>query len=100
MSNYQILPPLTMVKDTMDDVAVTSYNRPESSFIFERRQEVRLRILPSLLPRLLQLVAAAPSTDSSPEAGINSVPFQFQLPRHKGKALVLSQGPTSSNSEF
>ena len=45
-------------------------------------------------------MAAAPSTDSSPEAVIHSVPLQFQPQRRKGKAPVRSQGPTLSNAEF
>ena len=43
---------------------------------------------------------AAPSTDSSPEAVIHSVPLQFQPQRRKGKAPIWSQGPTPSNVEF
>ena len=45
-------------------------------------------------------MAAAPSIDSGPKAVIYSVALQFQLQSCKGKAPVLSQGPTSSNAEF
>ena len=84
----------------MDDVALTPYNRPESAFNFEGWQESPQRGLPSLLPHSPPSVAAAPSTDSSPEAVIHNVPLQFQLPRRKGQAPVRSQGPTPSNAEF
>ena len=45
-------------------------------------------------------MAAAPSTDSSPEAVIHSVLLQFQPQRRKGKAPVQSQARTYSNAEF
>ena len=97
---YQILPPPPTVEDAMNNVALTPYNRPESAFNFEGWQEAPQRGLPSLLPHSLPLVTAAPSTDSSPEAVIYSVPLQFQPQRRKGKAPVRSQGPTPSNAEF
>ena len=84
----------------MDDVALTPYNCPESAFNFEGWQEALQRSLSSLLPRSPPSVAAAPSTDSSPEAVIHIVPLQFQPQRRKGKAPVRSQGPTRSNAEF
>ena len=84
----------------MDDVALTPYNRPESAFNLEGLQEALQRGLPSLLPRSSLLVAAAPSTNSSPEAVIHSVPLQFQPQPREGKAPVRSQGPTPSNVEF
>ena len=88
MSYRQILPPLPTVEDAMDDVALIPYNRPESAFNFEGWQEAPQHGLPSLLPRSPPLVAAAPSTDSSPEAVIYSVPLQFQPQRRKGKVPV------------
>ena len=84
----------------MDDVALTPYNCPDSAFYFEWRQEAPQRVLSSLLPHPLPSVAAAPSTDSSPEAVIHSVQVQFQPPCCKGKAPVRSQGPTPSYTEF
>ena len=78
MSHRQILPPPPTVEDAMVDVALTLYNCPESAFNFKGWQEAPQRGLPSLLPRLPPSVAAASSTDSSPEAVIHSVPLQFQ----------------------
>ena len=100
MSHRQILPPPPTVEDAMDDVALTPHNRLDSAFNFEGWQEPPQRGLPSLLPRSPPSVAAAPSTNSSPEAVIHSVPLQFQPQRRKGKAPVQSQGPTPSNAEF
>ena len=90
MSHCQILPPPPTVEDAMDDVALTLYNRPDSAFNFEGWPEAPQCGLPSLLPRLPPSVAAAPSTDSSPEAVIHSVRLQFQPQRRKGKAPVRS----------
>ena len=84
----------------MHNVALTPYNRPESAFNFEGWQEAPQRRLPSLLPRSPLSVVAAPSSDSSPEALIHSVPLLFQPQRRKGKAPARSQGPTTSNAEF
>ena len=89
-----------MVEDAMDDVALTLYNVPESAFNFEGWQEAPQRGIPSLLPHSPPSVVAAPSTDSSPEEVIQSVPLQFQLLRQKGKAPAQSQGPTPNNAEF
>ena len=100
MSHHQILPPPPTVEDTIDDVALTSYNRPESAFNFQGWQEAPQRGLPSLIPRSPLSVATAPSTDRSPKAVIHSVPLQFERQRLKGKAPVRSQGPTPSNTEF
>ena len=100
MSHYQILPPPPTVEDGMGDVALTPYNRPESAFNFEGWQEALQRGLPPLLPRSPPSVAAASSSDSSPEAVIHSVQLQFQPQRRKGKAPARSQGPTTSNTEF
>ena len=84
----------------MDDVALTPHNRPESVFNFEGWQETPQRALPSLLPRSPLSVAAAPSTGSSPDVVIHSVPLQLQPQRRKGKAPVRSQGPTAGNAKF
>ena len=100
MSHCQIRPPPPTIEDIMDDVALTPYNRPESAFNFEGWQEEPQCGLPSLLPRVPPSVAAAPSTDSRPEAVIHSVPLQFQPQGRKGEAPVRSQVPTSSNAEF
>ena len=100
MSHHQILPPPPTVEDTMDDVALTLYNRPESAFNFEGWQEAPHCGLLSLLPCSLLQVTPAPSTDSSSQAVIHSIPLQFQPQRRKGKAPEQSQGPTSSNAEF
>ena len=100
MSHRQILSQLPTVEDTMDDVVLTHYNCPESAFYFEEWQEAPQRSVPSLLSHWLPSVAAAASTDSSPQAVIHSVPLQFQPQRRKGKASVRSQGPTTSNIEF
>ena len=88
MSRRQILQPPPTVEDAMDDVALTPYNPPESAFNFEAWQEAPQRGLPSLLPNSPPSVAAAPSTDSSSEAVIHSVPLQFQPQRRNGKVLV------------
>ena len=95
-----MLPPSPTDKDTMYDVALIPYNRPESAFNFEGWQEAPQRGLPSLLSRSPPSVAAASSTDISPEVVIHSVPLQFQPQPRKGKASVRSQGPTPSNAEF
>ena len=92
-------PPPTMV-DTMHDVALTSYNRPESAFNFEGWQEAPERGLRQLLPCSPPQATAAPSTDHSPQAVIHSVRLQFQPGRYKGKAPVQSLVPTPSNTEF
>ena len=84
----------------MNDVALTRYNRPQSAFNFEGWQEAPKRGLPSLLTRSPPSVAVAPSTDSSPEAVIHSVPLQLQPQCGQGKAPVQSQGPIPSNAEF
>ena len=88
MLYQQILAPPPTVKDAIDDIALTPYNRPESAFNFEGWQEVPERGLPQLLPRSPPQATTAPSTDSSPEAVIYSVPLQFQQQRRKGKALI------------
>ena len=100
MLHRQILPPPPTVKYAIDDIALTPYNRTESAFNFEGWQEAPQRGLPPLLPRSPPSVAAAPTTNSSPEPVIYSVPLQFQPQRRKGKAPVRSQGPTPSNAEF
>ena len=100
MSHRQILPPPPTVEDPMDDVALTPYNSLESAFNFEGWQEAPQRGLLSALSHSPPSVAAAPSTDSSPEAVIHSVPLQLQPQRRKGKAPVRSQGSTPSNAEF
>ena len=84
----------------MDDVALAPYNRPKSASNFEGWQEAPQRGLPSLLHRSPPSVAAAPSTHSSLEAVIHSVPLLFQLQHRKGKAPARSQDPTSSNAVF
>ena len=84
----------------MEDVALTPYNRPKSAFNFEGWQEAPQCGLQSLPLRSPPSMAAAPSTDSSPEAVIHNVPLQFQPQCRKGKAPVRSQGPTPSNAEF
>ena len=88
MSHCQILPPPPTVDDAMNDVALIPYNRHESAFNFEGWQEAPQHGLPSLLLRSPPSVAGAPSTDSSAEAMIHSVPLQFQPQRHKGKAPI------------
>ena len=100
MSHRQILPPPLTVEDDLDNVAVTPYNRLESAFHFEGWQEEPPRELPSLLLCSSPSVAAAPSTHSSPEAVIHSVPLQLQPQHRKGKAPIRSQEPTPSNAEF
>ena len=100
MSHRQILRPPRTVEDAMDNVALIPCNRPESAFNFEGWQEVPECGLPQLLPRSPQQATAAPSTDSSLEAVIHSVPLLFQPQRHKRQAPVQSQGPTPSNAEF
>ena len=100
MSHRQILLPPPTVEDPMDDVALTPYNRPESAFNFRGWQDAPQRGLPALLSRSPSSVAAAPSTDSSSEAVIHSVPLQFQPQRCEGTAPVRSQEPTPSNAEF
>ena len=100
MSYRQILPPPPMVEDVIDEVALTPYNRLESTCNFKGWQEAPQRGLLSLPPRSPPSVAAAPSTDSSPDAVIHSVPLQFQPQCRIGKAPVRSQGPTPSNAEF
>ena len=62
----------------MDNVALTPYNCPESTFNFEGWPEASQRELLQLLPCSPPQPTAAPSTDSSPEAVISSVPLQFQ----------------------
>ena len=100
MLHSHILSPPPRVEDAIDDIALTPYNCPESAFNFQGWQEAAQRGLPSLLPRSPPSVAAAPSTASSPEAVIHSVPLQFQSQHCNGKAPVRSQGPTSINAEF
>ena len=74
MLHRQILPPPATVEDAMDDVALIPYNRPESAFNFEEWQEPQHRVLPQLLRLSSQQATAVPSTVSSPEAVIDSVP--------------------------
>ena len=100
MSHRQILPPLPTVEDAMAEVALTAYNHPESAFNFKGWQEAPQRELLSLLLHSAPWVAAGPSTDSSSETVIHSVPLQFQPQGCKGKAPVLNQGPTPSNAKF
>ena len=69
----------------MHNVALTPYNCPESAFSFEGWQEAPQRGPPQLLSCSPPQVSAAPSTDSSPEAVIHSIPLQFQPQRCKGK---------------
>ena len=93
MSHGQILPLPSTVEDTMDNVVLIPYNRPESGFNFEGWQEAPQCGQLSILPRLPLSVAAAPSTDSSPEAVIHSLPLQFQAQRRKGKPLYEVRAP-------
>ena len=72
----------------MDYMALIPCNRPESAFNFKGWQEAPQHGLPSLVPHSPPTGAAGPSTDSSPEAVIHSVPLQFQAERRKGKAPV------------
>ena len=95
-----MLPPSPTVEDAINYIGLTFYNRLESAFNLEGWQEAPQRVLPLALPLSPQSVAAAPSTDSSPEAVIYNVPLQFQSQRHKGKAPVRRQGPTPSNTEY
>ena len=78
MSHRQILPPPAMVEDSMDNVALTRYNPPESAFNFEGWQEAQECGLQQFVPRSSPQATDAPSTDSSPEAVIHSVPLEFQ----------------------
>ena len=100
MLHCQILPPPPTVEDTMDNVVLTPYNRPESAFNFEGWQETPLRGLLSLLPRSPPLVAATPCTDSSLEAVIHSVLLQFHHNTAKVKPLyeVRDPPPATQNS--
>ena len=100
MSRCQILPPPPMVEDTMNDVVFTPYNQPESTFNFEGWQEALQCGLPLLFSHSPPQATSTPTTDSSPEAVIHSMPLQFQPQRYKGKAPVCSQGPTLSKAEF
>ena len=100
MLHHQILPAPPTVEGAMDNVVVTIYNRSEFACNFEGWQEALQHELPSLLTRSRLSVAAAPSTDSCTGAVIHSLPLQLQPQRRKGKALVRSQGPTTSNAEF
>ena len=100
MSQGQNLPFPPKVKDAMDDVALRPYNRPQSSFNFEGWHEALQRRLPQLLPCSPPSLAAAPSTNSSPEVVIHCVSLQFQLQHCKGKCPVRIQGPASSNADF
>ena len=79
MSQLQILPPLPIVEDSMDDLALTPYNCPQYAFNFEEWQEQPQRELPSLVPHLPPTAAAAPYIDSSPEAVIYRILLWFQL---------------------
>ena len=79
MSHCQIIPPPPTVEDTMDDVVCTYYNRPESAFNFEGWQEGPQCGPPVLLPQSPSSAAAIPSTDSSSEAVIYSIPLECQL---------------------
>ena len=78
MSCHEILPPPATVEDTMDNVALTPYNRPESAFKVEEWHEALQRGLRQLLLHLPPSYATAPSTNSSPEAVIHTVPLQFE----------------------
>ena len=89
MSLHQILtPPLPTVEDAMDDVVLTPYHSSESAFKFEGWQQEPQSELLHLLLHSPQYTTTAPSTASSPEAVIYSVPLQFQLQYHKGIALA------------
>ena len=100
MSHRQMLPPPPTVEDAMDDVVLTLCSYPESTFNFEGWQEAPQRVLPQLLPYFLPQATTAPSTDSTPEAVVYSVPLRFKPRCRKGKVPACSQGSTPSNAEF
>ena len=75
MLHCQILPPPPIVADTILDVALISYNRPESAFKFEVCSDEPQYELLQLLAHSAEQVIAALSTNSSPEAVIYSLPL-------------------------
>ena len=82
------------------DVVLTPYNCPESAFNFETWQEPRQCRLPLLLLPSPPQATTAPSTNSSPEAVIHSVPLEGQPQPHKGKGDMRNLGPTAINRTF
>jgi len=82
----QIMPLNPTVEDTLKDVDMVPYYRPESAFNFEGWVEEQTA-LPSLQPRSPAPGIVAPSTDSNPDEVIGSTSVQFRPPaaRNKGK---------------
>src|SRR5438105_15585647 len=90
MSQRRIMPPNPSAEDAMDEDALAPYQRPPSAFNFEGWQTER----PQLLPRSPIAPAAAPSTDSDPDAIIHSPPLQF-LPQRNGRPPTRAKPPAS-----
>ena len=63
MSQFQILPTLPRVEDSIADVALTLYTCPELAFNLEGWQEGTQHRLPPLLPHSPPSAAATTSTD-------------------------------------
>ena len=89
------MPPNPLAEDAIDEDALAPYQRPPSAFNFEAWQTEQ----PPLLPRSPIAPAAAPSTDSDPDAIIHSAPLQF-YPQRKGKAPTRDQTPAPTMAEF
>ena len=77
MSGFHALPPPPTVEDSMDDVALTSYRRPESAFDFDGWNSSQ-STLPQLMAREPTAAITDPSTDSDPDHVIHSTTTQFR----------------------
>ena len=95
MSGFRVLPPPPTIEDNMDDVALTSYRRPESAFDFDgwnRSQSTLSQLMAHEPPAAI----TAPSTDSDPDHIIHSTTTQLRPSgsQRKGKTPVRSHVPT------
>ena len=81
MLQCQILPSPPTVEDTIYDVALTPYNRPESTFNLQGWEKGLQRCLLQLFPHSPTQATAVLSTDHISEAIIPSAPLQLQ-PQH------------------
>ena len=99
MSRSCALPPPPTVEDTMHDMALTSYRRPESAFDFDGWNRCQRTVL-QLMAHKPSTAIITPSTDSDLDHIIHSTTAQSRLlgSQRKGKTPFRSTYPCQIHS--